>query len=578
MITSLFLKNLYKIKLLCILIILFAGCTRYTHQLKTLLFPNNPWNYKSTQQENWTKGEGSICQDYENIYTESNDSVIYLTKFEWEKTSIKNIHIEINIQGNFRLYINNHPISSVNLLPYTIDTTNIKTDEDVRIRARAHIKQTLSINKSYLEPGINELKIVITAVDKIMDFPVNVIIRAYTRRKTPWRKVFRKFPEISIDTYNSDIPDDPKINAWLSVKEGKQITESAVAIEIRGHSSQIYPKKSFGFETQDSLGKNNNISLLGLPAENDWVLYAPYIDKTLMRNVLAYKIFRDMGHYSVRTRFCELYLNESYEGVYVLIEKIKRDKNRVAISKFKNDITGGYMVSNDRSTSTLFFPSTYYHDYNTPIPFYCIYPDSSDLTEDALNYIMQQFHRFEQSVVSGDREAFKKHMDITSFADYLLLSELTRNNDAYRLSTFYYKNSDSVDPKIYMGPVWDYNLAFGLADYDNAYSFEGWIFRQNKNLIPFWWDDLMSNPYFYDFVKSRWFELRNNILSEEKLNSQIDSIASQLYFSARHNYKRWPILWQGIWPSYYNGPTYEDNVDYLKFWLFNRLRWMDKNI
>lgn len=557
---------------------MFAGCTKITHQLKTLLFPNNPWEYKSSSDKEWIKGNGSICQDYEKIYTASNDSVIYLTKFELQNLKIENTHIEINLQGNYSLYLNDHLISSVNLLPFTIDTTNINSDENVRIRVKDHIKQTLPIKESYLNTGINELKIILFGVDKIMNFPVNAIIRTHTKRKIYWRYFFRKLPKIIINTNNQDILDDPRIKAFLSVKDGRQKTESMIAIEIRGHTSQIYPKKSYSFETQDSAGENNNISILGMPAENDWVLYAPYIDKTLMRNVFAYKIFRDMGHYSSRTRFCELYLNDSYEGVYVLTEKIKRDKNRVAISKFKNDITGGYMVSNDRSTSTLFFPSTYYHDYNTPTPFYVIYPDSTYLTEDALNYIMLQFHRFEQSVVSSDREAFKNHIDIASFADYLLLSELTRNNDAYRLSTFYYKNSDSIDPKIYMGPVWDYNLAFGLADFDNAFSFEGWIFRQHKNLIPFWWDDLMSNPYFYDFVKNRWFELRKNILSDETLISHIDFMTAQLYPSARRNFARWPILWKGIWPSYYNGPTYEDNVDYLKFWLLKRLEWMDANI
>ncbi len=563
---------------------MLAGCTYITkiskisHQIQTLLFPNNPWEYQSTHDENWIKGNGSICQDYENIFAATNNSVTYVTKFEWEKSKVENTHIEINIQGNYDLYLNNNLISSLTLLPITIDTSNIKSDKDVRAQVKDHIKQTLPIETSYLKPGTNELKIVVSAVNKIMDFPVNAIIRTHARRKIPWKSFIRKIPEIAINTNNKDIPDDPRIKGFLSIEEGRRKTESMIAIEVRGHTSQIHPKKSFGFETQDSTGKNNNISILGLPAENDWVLYAPYVDKSLMRNVLAYKIFNNMGHYSVRTRFCELYLNENYEGVYVLTEKIKRDKNRVAISKFKNDITGGYMVSNDRSTSSLFFPSTYYHDYLTPTPFYCIYPDSSNLTEDAMNYIMLQFHRFEQSVVSEDKQSFKNHIDITSFADYLLLSELSRNNDAYRLSTFYYKNLDSIDPKIYMGPVWDYNLAFGLANFENAYCFEGWIFRQHKNLIPFWWDDLMSNPNFYDFVKDRWFELRSDVLSEEVLISQIDSMATQLYPSARRNFERWPILWKGVWPGYYNGPTYEDNVAYLKFWLLKRLEWMDVNI
>ena len=126
-----------------------------------------------------------------------------------------------------------------------------------------------------------------------------------------------------------------------------------ITIESRGNSSQGQPKKPYRFETVTAEGENDNVSLLGLPEENDWVLYAPWSDKSLIRNVLTYQLSRELGHYASRTRYCELYLNEEYQGVYVLVEKIKRDANRVDISKLTfdeidgDDLTGGYILKFD---------------------------------------------------------------------------------------------------------------------------------------------------------------------------------------------------------------------------------------
>ena len=127
-----------------------------------------------------------------------------------------------------------------------------------------------------------------------------------------------------------------------------------IGIEIRGSSSQMFPKKQFAIETQDNNGNNNNVSILGLPPENDWILYAPYSDKSLIRNYLAYKLARDMGRYSSRTRFCELLVNGDYKGLYIIMEKIKRDDNRIDISKLEtdetsgDDLTGGYIIKIDK--------------------------------------------------------------------------------------------------------------------------------------------------------------------------------------------------------------------------------------
>ena len=147
-------------------------------------------------------------------------------------------------------------------------------------------------------------------------------------------------PIIVIDTYEQVIPDEPKISAHMGIifngsGEINYITDSSshydgdIGIEIRGHSSQHYfPKKQYGLETRDSEGENINVSLLGMPEENDWILYAPYSDKSLMRNVLAYDIAKSLGSYAPRTQFCEVILNNDYVGIYVFMEKIKKDSNR----------------------------------------------------------------------------------------------------------------------------------------------------------------------------------------------------------------------------------------------------------
>jgi hypothetical protein len=106
-----------------------------------------------------------------------------------------------------------------------------------------------------------------------------------------------------------------------------------IAIEVRGSTSQQYPKKSYGFETQDALGNNLNVPLMGLPIENDWILYGPYPDKTLIRDVLTFHLSQSFGHYASNWRYCELLLDGQYQGLYILVERIKRDNNRVDIAR-----------------------------------------------------------------------------------------------------------------------------------------------------------------------------------------------------------------------------------------------------
>ena len=112
----------------------------------------------------------------------------------------------------------------------------------------------------------------------------------------------------------------------------------------------MFDKKSYGFETWDDNYEDKDVSLIGFPEEEDWILYGPFSDKSLIRNKLIYSLSNLLGMYASKTEFCELIINNDYKGVYVFMEKLKRDKNRINIEKLtetdidENLITGGYII------------------------------------------------------------------------------------------------------------------------------------------------------------------------------------------------------------------------------------------
>ncbi len=376
-----------------------------------------------------------------------------------------------------------------------------------------------------------------------------------------------------------------------------------INIEIRGSSSQyFFAKKQYAFETQDSSGNNLNISLLDMPAENDWILYGPYSDKSLMRNVLVYKLWNDMGRYTSRTRFCELIINDDYLGAYVLMEKIKRDKNRVNISKLNpdeisgDDLTGGYIIKIDKEAGESFggwystfppFPQTrkkVFYQYH--------YPKPDEIVPEQGQYIQNYIFDFEYMMYTHEFadpiNGYSTFIDIDSFIDYVLISEFSKNVDSYRLSLFMYKNKDSINRRLFIGPIWDFNLAFGNANYYEGYKTEGWqLDHLNKNWqfknndryqMPFWWYKLVHEPDFFDKIKSRWQELRNTIFDPNSVLRMIDSLVVLLDESQKRNFKRWQILGKYIWPNAFVGQTYQEEIDYLRQWIVSRVQWMDQTL
>ena len=412
-----------------------------------------------------------------------------------------------------------------------------------------------------------------------------------------------------IDTKSKKIIDEPKIPATLIITDSTDtLYNGHIGIELRGSTSQIFfDKKSYGVETWDQNGNDIDIALAGFPAEEDWIFHGPFSDKSLIRNALIYDLSNKIGQYASRTRFFEMKLNGEFQGTYLLMEKIKRDKNRVDIEKLESNdndpnlISGGYIIKIDKTTGE----STSHGDYNEKISFYSKYdpngeegkdkkifflydvPSPEKISKEQKIYIQSYINSFEEALLSNDfsdpKTGYRQFIDVDSFVDFFLLNELSHNPDAYRLSTYMHKKRNG---KLKMGPIWDFNIAFGNVNYCKGEDVNNWIFKYNDYcpddfwLVPFWWSKLLNDPYFANIIKSRWQELRQNELSDKLIFGKIDLLISELETSdaIKRNFERWPILGQWIWPNSYVGTTYESEINYLKNWLSQRLTWMDSNI
>ena len=324
-----------------------------------------------------------------------------------------------------------------------------------------------------------------------------------------------------------------------------------------------------------------------MPEENDWIFHGPFADKSLMRNVLAYHMGRATGRYAPRTRWCELIINGDYRGVYILTERIKRDANRVDIAKLKpediegDELTGGYILQIDRDDNSTdadgwysIYPDNKFYAYN--------YPDFDDIMPQQAEYIRNYMSEFEDAMYADDyQDNYLTYVNIGSWVDYFLVTEVGKHIDAYKLSFYMHKKKDSNGGKIHFGPLWDFNLGFGNFDFDCPADPEGWSYLFGDYCsfwLPFWAKKLTDIPQVSHQIDCRWEELRSGPLRTDSLLQFIDDNVALLEDAQVRNFNRWQILGQYVWPNDYVGQSYEEEVDFLKNWLTARLEWMDNNM
>jgi len=419
-------------------------------------------------------------------------------------------------------------------------------------------------------------------------------------------------PIVTIDTRGRALFDEPKVAAEMVIHlDPSQSTQTLgspadfrgeIGVELIGHSSLLFKKKSYALEIRDGSGQRSAAPLLGLPSESDWVLHGPYTDKSLMRNYLAYALASRLHLASPRTHFVELFIRQqawglAYQGVYLLVTASGRSPEALGIATLEPSdttgpkLSGGYVVQVDRvSRADQFFtlPADPMSLHRDTIIF--VVPRHPAAAQRA--WLASYFDSMETvlppATSASDPRRYSRFIDVDSFADYLLLQEMLKNIDGYRFSSSIHK--DRGGP-LRMGPVWDFDLSSGNASYDDGCDTDGWLIhyftaRRTAKAPPRWWRRLLKDPAFADHLRSRWRDLRSGPLATDSVLAIVDRAAVTLRHAQKRNFDRWPTLGHRIWPNcpipgsnpraYYK--SWDDEVGHLRSWLRDRLAWMDDHV
>lgn len=358
-------------------------------------------------------------------------------------------------------------------------------------------------------------------------------------------------------------------------------------IRGRGNSTWGQPKNPYKVQFSNDAKYAAIADVLGMKKNRNWALLADYFDRSLMRNRLALSlarssVFSDGLKWTPSGQHIEVYLNDEYVGVYLLTEDIRIDPARLNIrtmssSPAANQIDGGYIVEVD-SRLDCYNSGAINLQHVTPqgTPICIAKPDEDSITQDQLSYIKSLL-----DTVEGDAYA-RGNMDKinpVSFADWYLIQELFRNNDAVFISSDYmWKDTDSAtvpaDRLVNMGPIWDFDSSAGNINFNDNWETSGcWVSKQVDGYPPNWINRLFYNPAFRDLVLASWKQKRPAL--ESFINSSIGTYASQLELPQQRNFAKWPIIGVQL-SSYYTFTTYAAEVEFLKAFLNQRMAWLDE--
>jgi hypothetical protein len=417
-------------------------------------------------------------------------------------------------------------------------------------------------------------------------------------------------PLVIINTTGLPINDANKVSASMQIKDkgvgnmnyttdSANVYDGTIGIEFRGASSAAYPQKPYGIETRTFTGANNNVPILGMPADNDWTLLSNYNDRSLLRNALSCHLFGAMGNYTVRTNLCEVVIDSSYKGIYTFAEKIKRNPNRVNIAKLTaadttgDALTGGYILGQGYWDANNSFQSNYSPiDHPTfDVNILYEYPKPDQIPTVQKNYIAAFVDTMETALYTPSfmdtATGYRKYLDTKSFIDYFLINELARNADGFKKSVFFHKDKNSKGGKLKAGPVWDFDWAWkniqGCSEFEKTDG-SGWAHKVNDcftdNYSTGWYIRLLQDSTFANQLRCTYENYRTNILDTTYIFHYIDSIKNRVQNAQVRHFEKWLIL--GV-----SGPapevnpvatTYNAEIDTLKQWIIQRITWLDANM
>ena len=376
-------------------------------------------------------------------------------------------------------------------------------------------------------------------------------------------------PRIVIETENRQAIKDreTEIPAKLQIWGEKESESEIMDLTIRGRGNTSWtdvPKKSYKIEFEKKQ------SVLGMPKDKDWALIANYYDKSLMRNFISYRLSAALGaFYAPRCEFAELYLNGKYLGVYLLTETIKIGKNRVNIPKddysYIVEVDGKYKTGEQVVFSDVLTENGKGKAFRIHDP-----KNASDEILDTVQNHIQNFEFFLKTIKSGKKNDIEDWLDVEESVKHYWVQEFTKNPDAEFYTSVYF--SWIKGETIRMGPVWDFDMAFGNHTNANVNLSDRWYLRTK-----YWNYFLFKSDEYVKRVNQFWIQKHDEFMAV--LNS-IDAQSAFLSETAKNNFRRWNILKDSstdMWKNQ-NFSSYNEAVSNLKKWLSERIQWIDNQL
>lgn len=591
---------------------------------ETVVFANDTWMYFIGTSEppanwrqlafddaGWSSGQGGFGygdNDDETVVPAGTISLYLRIKFDIKDASTPGAAMfHIDYDDAFVAYLNDLEIGrSAGLTDeHPSYSTTSSSNHDAQM-VEGGEPTGMAVPTTYLQQGENVLAIQVhnasatsSDMSAIPFLSVGLTTSEQQYRPVPaWFRepfVFQSsnLPILVLNTGGRDIRDEPKIDIEMGLINNESginnigdpfnECEGYCGIERRGNASQSFDvvqgKWSYSMETRNADGSNNNVKLLGMPKDNDWILSADFIDKTLIRNALAYEMARSLGRWAPRTRHVELVLNGEYQGVYLLLEKIKPDNNRVDIAKMDSsdisgeDVTGGYIWDVQQADGT---------DIDFGERRVLKYPKPDQVQPEQLEYIKDYDDEFRsvmrRSYYDDGVRGYHNYIDVPSFIDEAIIQEITKNSDAYGWSGFFHKDRGGL---INAGPVWDFDQSMSNSTHKDGWMYDKWVIGEPDGSHPEFWFKLWETPNFKRRLANQWFEYRQDQLSLGRIYEIVDSLATYLDEAQQRNFMRWPILGVEIWrstPGVQDRDTYQKEVDYLKDFLEDHTEWIDEQL
>ncbi|MDX9692320.1 MAG: CotH kinase family protein, partial [Acholeplasmataceae bacterium] len=441
--------------------------------------------------------------------------------------------VEVSLTLNQKRYLNKFIYES----PFSDE--NVKLDIELK-KGNSTLKQSMDVLLISSDSGRNNHRI---------DITVGIPVTSITK-----------------DTYvDAEIVVESSINGLTTVVH---VAEDA-RIRGRGNSTQMFPKKPY------RINFSEDTSIFGMPAARNYVLLAEFSDKSLMRNVITHKLSTLLSgiEYNVQTRYVDVYINDDYQGLYVLTEQIENHENKINIESIPGIYNTGFLIEMDQR----FYENQEVDGFDwvlvRGIPYEIKAPDSdkNDFTTAHHDYIFE--YMIATEIALQNKDNYEELIDVENWIDFFIIQELSKNVDVGWSSIFMYKRPGD---KLKFGPLWDFDLAYGNADYID-YGVENWYgMRQYKNRL---FMLMMDVPSIRNQYRNRLNEVID--LYVPQILDTVPILAESIRSQANSNFERWPILNQYVWPNPYevqNARSFTAQTYVLKDYIEDRSIWLSQAI